>query len=375
LYNEHKIDLIKASRIMGDIKITFGIIVLNGQPFIGYNLRSLYPFAHQIIVVEGACRSAAKVANPEGHSRDNTLEMLRTFKAEEDPDNKLIIVTAETMGYPNGFWFEKDEMSQAYAIKATGNYLWQIDSDEFYKPEDMEKIINILKDDSDIKEIAFRTLTFWGGLKYRVDGVLLRLGDEDFHRLFAWKPGYKYLTHRPPTVVDDLGNNIKQFKCISAKELATHGIYLYHYEYLFPLQVRNKAEYYSNASHCRGLRPDQRWVDECYMNISKPYRVHNINGWLSWLEKYEGTHPIIIETMMKDITENKFPDITKRHTTDIDSLIKSKLYKAVIYIIKITMPLVKAYCFIKMELRDIFIKIGIWPFIQLIRNTYKGKRH
>ena len=35
--------------------ITFGMIVLNGEPFVRYNLRALYPFAHQIIVVEGVC--------------------------------------------------------------------------------------------------------------------------------------------------------------------------------------------------------------------------------------------------------------------------------------------------------------------------------
>jgi hypothetical protein len=45
---------------MNNIKITFGMIVLNGEPFIGNNLRSLYPFAHQIVVVEGACPVATR---------------------------------------------------------------------------------------------------------------------------------------------------------------------------------------------------------------------------------------------------------------------------------------------------------------------------
>jgi hypothetical protein len=35
-------------------RITFGMIVLNGEPFMRYNLQAIYPFAHQIIVVEGA---------------------------------------------------------------------------------------------------------------------------------------------------------------------------------------------------------------------------------------------------------------------------------------------------------------------------------
>lgn len=43
-------------------RVTFGMIVLNGQPFISYNLRALYPFAYQIIVVEGASPKASGAA-------------------------------------------------------------------------------------------------------------------------------------------------------------------------------------------------------------------------------------------------------------------------------------------------------------------------
>jgi hypothetical protein len=63
-------------------KVTFGIIVLNGEPFTRYCLRSLYPFAHQIVVVEGAVRGAMSLARHDGHSRDGTLETLQRFKRD-----------------------------------------------------------------------------------------------------------------------------------------------------------------------------------------------------------------------------------------------------------------------------------------------------
>lgn len=351
-------------------RITFGMIVLNGEPFISYNLRSLYPFAHQIVVVEGACPSAAKVATVDGHSRDGTLDTIRRYKDEEDPANKLVIVTAELEGHSDGFWTEKDEMSQAYASRATGNYLWQVDSDEFYKPEDMCSILEMLKCDPSISEVSFRTLTFWGGLKFRVDGILLRLGDQDFHRLFSWKPGYRYLTHRPPTVVDEHGKNIINFKSISAEQLAKREILLYHYEYLFPIQVQNKAEYYSKAPHCKGLRPNEHWVETCYMSLHKPFRVHNIYRWLSWLERFSGSHPPIIVKMVDDVSVGKFPFISKRHTSDIDILLNSKRYALGINLLKIAMPFVKVYYNIRLEFRSIAIKLEIWSFIQLIRGKY-----
>lgn len=67
-------------------RVTFGIIVLNGEPFTRYSLRSLYPFAHEIIVVEGASEKAAAIATPDGHSIGGTLDVLHRFKAKEDPD-------------------------------------------------------------------------------------------------------------------------------------------------------------------------------------------------------------------------------------------------------------------------------------------------
>ena len=81
--------------------------VLNGEPFTRYCLRQIYPFAHQLIVVEGAAPGARNIATPDGHSRDGTLEVLKSFKRDEDPEDKLVLVTRD------GFWSEKDEMSQA----------------------------------------------------------------------------------------------------------------------------------------------------------------------------------------------------------------------------------------------------------------------
>lgn len=87
-------------------RISFGMIVLNGAPFLRYNLRSIFPFAYEIIVGEGAVPGAAASATADDHSLDTTLETLYAFKAEEDPEDKLTIVTQD------GFLIEKDEMSQ-----------------------------------------------------------------------------------------------------------------------------------------------------------------------------------------------------------------------------------------------------------------------
>lgn len=154
------------------LKISFGIIVLNGEPFTRYCLRSIYPFAHEIIVVEGGSWGAID-STKNGHSTDGTLDILRDFKDKEDPDNKILIVTAEDEGYLDGFWpGDKDEQSQAYAKRATGNYLWQVDVDEFYRIEDIQKIIRRLRDDPTISGMSFKTLCFWGDSNQSFKGGL-----------------------------------------------------------------------------------------------------------------------------------------------------------------------------------------------------------
>ena len=136
-------------------KVTFGIIVFNGEPFTRYCLRALYPFAHEIIVVEGACLAANSVATPDGHSSDGTLDTLYRFKSEEDSEDKVQIVVRQ------GFWSEKDEQSEAYAVRATGDYLWQMDIDEFYRPEDMLAVLEMVRVDAGITAVSFKQITFW----------------------------------------------------------------------------------------------------------------------------------------------------------------------------------------------------------------------
>ena len=63
-------------------RISFGIIVLNGEPFIEACIRSLWPHAHEIIVVEGACPGAEMNATPTGHVRDHTVAVIERLQRD-----------------------------------------------------------------------------------------------------------------------------------------------------------------------------------------------------------------------------------------------------------------------------------------------------
>ncbi len=300
-------------------RISFGMIVLNGEPFTPYTLRALYPYAHEIIVVEGAAPGAAKIASADGHSLDGTLDTLRAFKAAEDPQDKLIIVTRD------GFWSEKDEMSQAYAQRATGDYLWQVDVDEFYQPADIEAVCDMLSEQPSITAISFESVFFWAAPEYRVDSWYLRRGEAEFHRLFKWGEGFRYVTHRPPTVADAHGRDLRQQHWIRAKDLLARGIHLYHYSLLLPKQVREKCEYYSRAEWAQ-RRLIMEWADEAYFALRRPYHAHNVYEFPGCLYRFAGEHPPHVAHMWRDLNDPQSP-YELRPRADIEALLGSRRYR------------------------------------------------
>jgi len=305
------------------VKISFGMIVLNGEPFIRYSLQALYPFAHQIIVVEGACLSASGVSTSDGHSTDSTLKILHEFKSRDDHEDKLVIVSAADEGYLNGFWPEKDEMSQAYARRATGNYLWQVDSDEFYHEEQLTVLIRTLERERP-DAVSFPMLTFWGSTDYIANSFhLIRDNAREYHRLFSWGPGYSYIKHRPPTVVDECGVDTRKKKWLRAKTLKKLGIFLYHYSLLFPQQVFNKISYY-NGRLSYSL---DSWEESVYRRLEKPFRVHNVYQYIGWLERYQGVHPEAICNMMFDVHKGIIVNVKIRDCTDVERLLSSVIYQ------------------------------------------------
>ena len=116
------------------MKIAFGMIVFNGDYVLQECLESVYPYATQILIAEGPVR----YWQDQGYttSTDKTNEILANFP---DPENKITIVHGQFEG--------KDEECRAYMphMRDDIDYIWNLDSDEIYKPEDIEKIIQILK--------------------------------------------------------------------------------------------------------------------------------------------------------------------------------------------------------------------------------------
>jgi len=342
------------------VKISFGIIVLNGQPFVKYCLRQIYPFAHEIIVVEGACVNAKSIATKDGHSTDGTLRVLKEFKKEEDYDNKLKIITKK------GFWSEKDEQSRAYAKVITGDYLWQVDIDEFYKEEDIKTMLKILQQDPKITAISFKQISFWGDIKYYTDGWFLKHQFPLVYRVFKFNKGYKYVTHRPPTIINDQGKDLKEIKHVNGDYIyKKYDIRMYHYSLLFPKQVIEKSKYYNKQ-----FKKDfVNWAKSSFFKLNHPFRVHNVFDYPSWLERYNGQHPLQVTLMMKDIKNGNL-NVKMRNNKDVEKILSSKEYHLKIFFLKQAYYMYIVYKFLLRISRGMLKHIP--PFIKL-RNSFIKK--
>lgn len=336
-------------------RISFGIIVLNGEPFTRYNLRALYPFAHQIIVVEGAVAGNTDNATEDGHSLDETLAAVQRFQREEDPENKVMLVTRA------GFWSEKDEMSQAYAERATGNYLWQIDSDEFYLPQAMAQVIRMLADDPTITQISFPEITFWGSPHYITESWFLRTFNNG-KRLFQWGENYRYTSHRPPTVVNSEGRDLETLHPISLATMRQRGIFKYHYSHLFPKQVVRKSAYYARVGW-GAFEGMNEWAQKGYLQLQWPFRVHNVYRSPSWLRRWHGDTPPQIQALWNDI-EKGAVSVERRPTEDVERLLNSWWYvpaRTVVtyadYLNEASYPLLRLWNRVRFKLRHEWRKV------------------
>jgi len=131
-----------------------------------YNcVKQNYPFVESIQSMLGFCDEVCVV---DGGSTDQTLEMLREL-IEKDSRIKLKIVERD---WNDSRFAVFDGLQKAEArLMCTGDYLWQMDSDEVVHEIDYEKIIDLTKKfPKGVDLIALPVVEYWGTHdKVRVD--------------------------------------------------------------------------------------------------------------------------------------------------------------------------------------------------------------
>ena len=282
-----------------EIKICVAMITFNSDFVLKQVIESIYPYVEQIIIVDGC----VKYWTDKGFTKstDETYDIIHDF---DDYENKIT--------YLNEVAKEKTELCQKFMpfVNSDTTHLWCLDSDEVFKPEDIFKIKNVLRERNP-NSIGFKSNTFFGGFDYILGGFEKA---HSFKRLLKYQHGCTYVDHRPPTLsIDKQGNNLH----ISGQEMSDkYGVEMYHYSYVSPTQVFQKIQYYESAVISKGkCIPNYfndvfiKWVTGCDTHralIEKTYNgVHEFTPDARGeckTELFRNLHPEII---FRDIKELK----------------------------------------------------------------------
>lgn len=280
-------------------QISVGMIVFNADLFLKTCLDAICDFAHEILIVEGSCPQARWDASSEGTSRDRTLEVISSYP---DIENKIKLVASQA-------WNHKDDMVNAYIPYVTGDYLFQVDSDEIWSQDALKKIHQVLCERPDITCLEFNPLHFWHNFEtVLVEGHWVW----PFMRIFRFEKGAKWQSHEPPILLNPQGVPYNDIKKVNATD--EFGIRFFHYSYLTERQARWKATFFkqyskpedirsSDASTCIGMTSD--WFEKVWKAWeNNPEMVETTygtspGGGPAWgpqgrTEKYTGSHPEVI---------------------------------------------------------------------------------
>ena len=215
------------------MKIAFGMIVFEGDYVLKQCLEQVYQFASQILIAEGPVSYWQRQGRTT--SLDETNKILDEFP---DPENKIKIV--------HGQFNEKDDQCKAYMqhINSDIDYIWNLDSDEVYKTEDLVKIIDFLETVKPTS-VGLQSCSFYGGFNDYLTGF--ELNTDNFLRIFRYVDGSTWQTHRPPTIQYPPDANITRKHISSDVIYDLLGVQMYHYSYVFPTQVHTKVSYYKDS--------------------------------------------------------------------------------------------------------------------------------
>ena len=274
------------------------MVVLNGMPFIEASLKSIYKKAHEIIIVEGAIKKALFAADDKGHSIDGTIDFVKGY---DDPDKKIKFIS--------GIWPEKCQMQNKGLELATGDYVWLIDSDEVYKEEDIDTIIEMFEKDPTITKVHFPVFHFWKGFDYVMYSEILEKAF--FHRIFKLNSPCTFVTHRPPTLLwKQQGKTTDKMNLLEASVLKEKGIYLYHYSYVLEKQVEQKIELYKRYGWGETWNIDlEDWYSNCFLRWTPENREVVDEKYAIWTadknsvtKKFLGSHPKSMIRVMNKVT-------------------------------------------------------------------------
>ena len=247
--------------------------MLNGEPFIRYHLDMLraLPFRWHWHVVEGIASlthdTAWSVAgggrieehmHRNGLSVDGTTEYLDGIAAEEPGRISLYRP-------PRGIWDGKREMVSAPAASIDEEcLLWQLDSDELWRTEQIVAVRDLFAAEPD-RTAAY----YWCDYFVAPDAVITTRYNyaqnpaQEWLRTWRFRPGDRWDAHEPPTLVrPGVPGHLGTSRPLLHGETERVGAVFQHFAYATEDQLRFKERYYGYSGAVAAWHGLRRALEE-----------------------------------------------------------------------------------------------------------------
>ena len=76
----------------------------------------------------------------------------------------------------------------------------------------------------------------------------------------------------------------------------------------------------------QGIEQTDKWLYDTWYHFKNPLRLHGTTTYASWIERYNGPYPALLEQMVTDVREGKYPGIALRDNSDIERYLLSPRY-------------------------------------------------
>lgn len=297
------------------VNVSYAMNCINAEPFIVYQLDSIYDHAHQIIIVEGAYERFKHAATPGGRSQDNTLDIINNYP---DPQKKLHVIAE--YGH---FYSGRTDMCNAFMPHVTGDVLWQIDADEFYHGETHEYVKRLFAEDPELDRISFKIADYWGRSRYVVHGYEA-LGLEDVNRVHRVARGDRWITQRPPEICDVNGCVRSPRKVLSGACMEQAGHLMHHATLFFDKQISDKYKFYS--SMWKGVSKPSTWMRDVWYEFANHFNVAGFNRDVTFLKINEKCVPEALQKLEADVDAGVIAGFQMRDCDDIEQVLSGRSY-------------------------------------------------
>jgi hypothetical protein len=244
-------------------------------------------------VVEGIVKELYKTGEFSLESEDGTIDYVFTEGIEYF-----------CMSEP---YRDKMEMQNHALENVDADYVWLVDSDEFYLQKDIIKIIDILKKHRP-EQVNVPLYNFFKSPHWIVNSTdeMFKILTTEVPRIFKMREGLKFTNHRPPTV------NRKIKKLISGRKMLRQDILMYHFPYCFYNQVMLKTMLYNSMHGHANLK---EWFYSFFVPWDEENRERLEKEWGAWApdktsftQRFKNIVPKAVKPIFKDMEGIKWED-------------------------------------------------------------------